>query len=73
MTRPVPVLPFSDEEIVLHGHLFIHHSVYMGSTWDLGELTAAHTEEHDPAWTHLLTHPHTHSAPAAESEWSWDE
>ena len=72
MNDPVPVRPFPDEEFGLHGHLFISHSVYMGSTYDLGELTAVHEEEHDPAWAHLLTHPHTHSAPAPQEEWSWE-
>ena len=68
----VRVAPTPSGEIELHGHLFISHSVYMGSVWDLGELNAAHDDEHDPAYEHLLTHPHTHSAPEPEEEWSWD-
>lgn len=73
MTTPgVRVAPFPDGEFELHGHLSISHSLYMGDVWDLRALTQEHDEEHAPEYAHLLTHPHTHSAPAPEEEWSWD-
>jgi hypothetical protein len=66
-----PRLPRPLEVRELAGHLFIHHSYYIpDSDNDLGELTAFHEEEHD-GWL-PITHPHTHTAPPAQEEWSWD-
>ena len=68
--KKVPVLPCQDHEALLHGHLFIHHDLYMGGLWDYGKLVAEHEEDHK-LYAHLLSHPHTHAAPEPEEEFSW--
>lgn len=66
----MPPLPFPDGELVLRGHLFIHHSLYTTETTKIAELYECHEEEHaQPQW---ITHSHVHTAPAPEPEWSWD-
>lgn len=69
MNTQVPALPFPDGEFELRGHLFIHHSLYTTATSDAAELYGCHEEDH--AGPLEPVHPHTHSAPVIEEEWSW--
>ena len=70
-TPEVPVLPFPDQADWLHGHLFIHHSMYVTSRDDMAMMYEYHDEDH--GYPALMTHPHTHAAPgSAEDEWSWE-
>lgn len=74
-TRPpvtnVPVLPFPDQEDALHGHLFIHHSLYVTDRCNMAAMYECHEDEH--AMPELIPHPHVHAAPApAQDEWSWE-
>ena len=66
----VPALPSPDQEDALRGHLFIHHSLYTTEKSKLAELYECHEIEHaEPQW---IPHPHTHSAPEKEEEFSWE-
>lgn len=88
MSTPGRVVPAPTEELGLHGHLFISHSMWVSSSATFAEMAAWHDEEHagypsldgpagGPAPGELtgwraLDHPHTHSEPEPEEEWSWD-
>jgi hypothetical protein len=69
-SRRPPQIPLPIEELELRGHLFIHHSLHTTETVKQASLFECHEEEHaDPR---MIEHPHAHSAPAIEEEWSWD-
>ena len=64
------VVPLPVEEFTLHGHLAISHSCVMSTSSTLKWLVEVHAEDHEyPGW---LEHPHVHSDPEPESEWSWE-